>query len=86
MTKRKLVPSVWYCKYCYKRRPIDYGSDGSVIICTVCGSGLAPTEDVFAAGSMLTWWEQICEEFEQKLAAGRARADAHTPTTEQPET
>lgn len=86
MTKRKMVPSVWYCKYCYKRRPTDYNSDGSVIICTVCGSGLAPTEDVVAAGSMLTWREQICEEFYRMVAASGAPATARSATTEPPAT
>lgn len=84
MTKRKLVPSVWYYKYCYTRRPTDYSSDGSVIICSYCGSGLAPTEDVFAAGSMLTWWEEISERFYRRVAADQAAAAARSATTERP--
>ncbi|WP_159058812.1 DUF6192 family protein [Streptomyces caeruleatus] len=69
MTKRKLIPSVWYCKYCYQRQPIDIGPDGSLIICTVCGYGLAPLDEVFAAGSMLTWYEGICDKFYAEAAA-----------------
>lgn len=82
MTKRKLIPSVLYCKYDCKRRPIDYSSGGSLIICKMRRPALAPAEDVFAAGSMLTWWEQICEEFEQKVSVSRASDAAHTSTTE----
>jgi len=42
MTKRLVLPSKWYCKYCYKVQPIEVGQDGSIIICSVCGCGLAP--------------------------------------------
>ncbi|GAA2650816.1 hypothetical protein GCM10010425_74480 [Streptomyces spororaveus] len=67
MTRRKLIPEVWYCKYCYHRRRIDIGPDGSLIVCTVCGYGLAPLEDVIAAGSVRTWYEGICDAFYRKL-------------------
>ncbi|MGT2533131.1 hypothetical protein ACU4GG_43255 [Streptomyces nojiriensis] len=73
MTRRKLIPLVWYCKYCYQQQPIDIGPDGSLIICTVCGYGLAPLEEVFAAGSMRTWWEGICDQFYAKVAAYRVK-------------
>lgn len=36
---------VWYCKYCYEERPVELGPDGSIIVCTVCGSGLALADD-----------------------------------------
>ncbi|MEU9397736.1 DUF6192 family protein [Streptomyces sp. NPDC048324] len=78
MTRRKLIPMVWYCKYCYQRQPIDIGPDGSLIICTVCGYGLAPLEEVFAAGSMRTWWEGICDEFYAEAAAYRVKAHRDT--------
>ncbi|MFJ8795845.1 hypothetical protein [Streptomyces sp. NPDC102462] len=78
MTRRKLIPMVWYCKYCYQRQPIDIGPDGSLIICTVCGYGLAPLEEVFAAGSMRTWWEGICDEFYADVAAYRVNAHRDT--------
>ncbi|WP_411144903.1 hypothetical protein [Streptomyces sp. x-80] len=67
MTRRRLIPEVWYCKYCYRRRRIGVGPDGSLIVCTVCGYGLAPLEDVIAAGSMRTWYEGICDAFYSKL-------------------
>lgn len=72
MTRRKLIPAVWYCKYCYQRQPIDIGPDGSLIICTVCEYGLAPLEDVVAAGSMRTWHEGICDAFYRRLEADPA--------------
>ncbi|WP_416485266.1 DUF6192 family protein [Streptomyces sp. CL12] len=77
MTRRKLIPQVWYCKYCYRRREIDIGPDGSIIICVVCGYGLAPIEEVFAAGSMLTWWEEISDDFYARQASYYAKRDRH---------
>jgi hypothetical protein len=59
VTRRLLIPSRWYCKYCYQVQPIEIGGDASLIVCCVCRSGLAPFEDVYAAGSMRTWWEQV---------------------------
>lgn len=78
MTRRKLIPQVWYCKYCYRRQRIDIGPDGSLIICTVCGYGLAPLEAVFAAGSMRTWWEGICDRFYARAAAYRVKGHKDT--------
>ncbi|MER6781172.1 MULTISPECIES: DUF6192 family protein [unclassified Streptomyces] len=78
MTRRKLIPLVWYCKYCYQRQPIDIGPDGSLIVCTVCGYGLAPLDKVFAAGSMRTWWEGVCDTFYARVAAYQVKAHMDT--------
>lgn len=66
MQKCGSIPKVWYCKYCHKRRQIDIGPDGSIVVCTACRYGLAPMPDVIAAGTMQAWYDGICERFEEE--------------------
>jgi len=70
MTKRRLLPSKWYCKYCYGTHPIDWGPDGSIVICLNCGAGLAPTEDVIEAGSLRSFYERIEADFAELCNTG----------------
>lgn len=58
MTARLITPR-WYCKYCYGTHPTEVGADGSRIVCTNCGAGLAPADRVVEAGSLRSFCEQI---------------------------
>jgi len=38
-----------YCGYCYGTHPLGINDDGSLIICTNCGAGLAPLDRAYDA-------------------------------------
>jgi hypothetical protein len=61
-----------YCKYCYGEHELAYGPDCSIIVCTNCGSGLAPVDRAREAGGFDAFIEQITEQFH---AYNRAVAD-----------
>lgn len=52
-----------YCKYCYGEHELRIGDDGSLIVCTNCGAGLAPVEYVREAGGYDAWVKQITDRF-----------------------
>lgn len=56
-------PGPIYCKYCYDEHPVEIGEDGSLLVCTNCGSGLAPLDDVINAGGYSAFVEKITEQF-----------------------
>lgn len=58
-----------YCKYCYGDHELDYGPDGSILVCTNCGSGLAPVDEANEAGGYDAFTEKIAEQFDAYLDA-----------------
>jgi hypothetical protein len=57
-----------YCKYCYRNARPEIGPDGSLVVCSKCGAGLAPLDRVQEAGSLTAWYEQITLEFVKAFA------------------
>lgn len=50
-----------YCKYCDKC-VLPREGDG-IVVCAVCGYGLASLDDVIKAGSYKAWWDKAVAEF-----------------------
>jgi len=57
-----------YCKYCYQDVTLEVGPDFSIVICSKCGYGLAPMDELCEHGSYLAWRRHIEEEFRKKYA------------------
>lgn len=57
-----------YCKYCYGNHEFEIGDDGSLLVCTNCGAGIAQLGEVEDAGSYDAYVERITEEFEARHA------------------
>lgn len=60
----KLKIGRWvYCKYCYKSvKPIIDDGEG-LVICSKCGQGLAPLDEVIKAGSYDKWYQRKSSTF-----------------------
>lgn len=55
-----------YCKYCYEEHELDMGDDGSLIVCSGCGAGLAPWDEAVEAGGYDEFVEKIEREFYER--------------------
>lgn len=57
-----------HCKYCYEKRDLEIGEDGSLIVCSGCGAGLAPWDQAVAAGGYDAFIDEITERFAKEFA------------------
>lgn len=62
-----------YCKYCHRDvRPL-VGSDWSIVICSECGYGIGPMQEICAAGSFTKWHTDIQVAFWEKCQQSNER-------------
>ena len=57
-----------YCKYCYKNVAPYADHFADLVVCGVCGYGLAPLHAVEEFGSYGAWYDHIVEEFQRANA------------------
>jgi hypothetical protein len=59
------------CKYCHQKTLLSIHPDGSIVICSRCGAGLAPMDDVLEFGSYRAWLEHLHQWFHDKYGEGK---------------
>lgn len=66
------LPDTVDCKYCHQTCAPEIGPDGSLIVCNLCGAGLATLEFVIEAGGWDAYQDHIHAQFAEASLAARS--------------